>query len=191
MIMVKLSINSKWEVVVLKGNNGYILLESLISLAVLIIIVSSYVEVTVKMQKDSQQRLSSISNYRDLYNETRRCRLHSVSPVEPQIEVSLEQGRASNRQGGILIVKNSGFTLLESLVALLMLSGILLLLSGLIQHAHKMERAMSGYHQLEWEIFLIQLDNELSEVNYIGTTQTEISTEIEDKGRVVPLVIKK
>ena len=66
MIMVKLSINSKWEVVVLKGNNGYILLESLISLAVLIIIVSSYVEVTVKMQKDSQQRLSSISNYRDL-----------------------------------------------------------------------------------------------------------------------------
>lgn len=50
---------------------------------------------------------------------------------------------------------------------------------------------MSGYHQLEWEIFLIQLDNELSEVNYIGTTQTEISTEIEDKGRVVPLVIKK
>ena len=105
MIMVKLSINSKWEVVVLKGNNGYIWLESLISLAVLIIIVSSYVEVTVKMQKDSQQRLSSISNYRDLYNETRRCRLHSVSPVEPQIEVSLEQGRASNRQGGILIVK--------------------------------------------------------------------------------------
>ncbi len=87
--------------------------------------------------------------------------------------------------------KNSGFTLLESLVALLMLSGILLLLSGLIQHAHKMERAMSGYHQLEWEIFLLQLDNELSEVNYIGTTQTEISTEIEDKGRVVPLVIKK
>ena len=105
MIMFKLSINSKWEVVVLKGNNGYILLESLISLAVLIIIVSSYVEVTVKMQKDSQQRLSSISNYRDLCNETRRCRLHSVSPVEPQIEVSLEQGRASNRQGGILIVK--------------------------------------------------------------------------------------
>lgn len=87
--------------------------------------------------------------------------------------------------------KNSGFTLLESLVALLMLSGILLLLSGLIQHANKMERAMGGYHQLEWEIFLLQLDNELSEVNYIGTTQTEISTEIEDKGRVVPLVIKK
>lgn len=87
--------------------------------------------------------------------------------------------------------KNKGFTLLESLVALLMLSGILLLLSGLIQHAHKMEQALSGYHQLEWEIFLLQLDNELHEVKYIGTSQTEISTEIESKGKMVPLVIKK
>ncbi|BBM19049.1 hypothetical protein G15_2720 [Enterococcus avium] len=87
--------------------------------------------------------------------------------------------------------KNKGFTLLESLVALLMLSGILLLLSGLIQHAHKMEQALSGYHQLEWEVFLLQLDNELHEVKYIGTSQTEISTEIESKGKMVPLVIKK
>ena len=87
--------------------------------------------------------------------------------------------------------KNKGFTLLESLVALLMLSGILLLLSGLIQHAHKMEQVLSGYHQLEWEIFLLQLDNELHEVKYIGTSQTEISTEIESKGKMVPLVIKK
>ena len=60
--------------------------------------------------------------------------------------------------------KSSGFTLLESLVALLMLSGILLLLSGLIKHANKMEQAISGYHQLEWEVFLLQLDNELEEV---------------------------
>ncbi|EOH80996.1 competence type IV pilus minor pilin ComGF [Enterococcus malodoratus] len=87
--------------------------------------------------------------------------------------------------------KNKGFILLESLVALLMLSGILLLLSGLIQHAHKMEQVLSGYHQLEWEIFLLQLDNELHEVKYIGTSQTEISTEIESKGKMVPLVIKK
>ena len=87
--------------------------------------------------------------------------------------------------------KNKGFTLLESLVALLMLSGILLLLSGLIQHAPKMEQALSGYHQLEWEVFLLQLDNELHEVKYIGTSQTEISTEIESKGKMVPLVIKK
>ncbi|MGL9814343.1 MULTISPECIES: competence type IV pilus minor pilin ComGF [Enterococcus] len=55
----------------------------------------------------------------------------------------------------------------------------------------KMEQALSGYHQLEWEIFLLQLDNELHEVKYIGTSQTEISTEIESKGKMVPLVIKK
>lgn len=97
--------NFKWEVVVLKENKGYILLESLICLAILVIIVSSYIEVTVKMQQESQQRLSNLTNYRDLYNETRRCRLHSVQSEKPQIEISLEQGVASNQQGGILIVK--------------------------------------------------------------------------------------
>lgn len=89
------------------------------------------------------------------------------------------------------MLKSKGFTLLESLVALLMLSGILLLLSGLIQHAHKMEQVLSGYHQLEWEIFLLQLDNELDDVEYITTAQNEISTKIEDKGKMVPLVILK
>ena len=90
---------------VLKENKGYILLESLISLAILVVIVSSYIEVTVELQKESRQRLSELSNYRDLYNETRRCRLHSVSATKSQIEIILEQGLASNRQGGILIFK--------------------------------------------------------------------------------------
>ncbi|WP_254911835.1 MULTISPECIES: competence type IV pilus minor pilin ComGE [Enterococcus] len=90
---------------VLKENKGYILLESLISLAILVVIVSSYIEVTVELQKESRQRLSELSNYRDLYNETRRCRLHSASSTKSQIEIILEQGLASNRQGGILIVK--------------------------------------------------------------------------------------
>ncbi|MBO0455772.1 hypothetical protein JZO77_03335 [Enterococcus hulanensis] len=89
----------------MKENKGYILLESLISLAILIVIVSSYIEVTVELQKESRQRLSELSNYRDLYNETRRCRLHSVSSTNSQIEIILEQGLASNQQGGILIVK--------------------------------------------------------------------------------------
>ncbi|MBO0454794.1 hypothetical protein JZO85_21230 [Enterococcus sp. MJM16] len=105
-MVVQSPINFKWGVVDLSGNEkGYILLESLISLAILMVIVSSYVEVTVEMQMESQQRLSSLTNYRDLYTETRRCRLHSVKPEKSQIEVSLEEGRASNQQGGILIVK--------------------------------------------------------------------------------------
>lgn len=63
----------------MKGNEGYILLESLISLAILLILVSSYVGVTVKMQKESHQRLVNLENYRDLYIETRRCRIHEGS----------------------------------------------------------------------------------------------------------------
>lgn len=89
----------------MKGNKGYILLESLISLAILLIIVTSYLGVTTKMQRESQQRLANLENYRDLYTETRRCRLHSVESLKPQIEVSLTNGVASNQQGGIVIAK--------------------------------------------------------------------------------------
>ncbi|GAA2910199.1 competence type IV pilus minor pilin ComGF [Enterococcus pseudoavium] len=70
--------------------------------------------------------------------------------------------------------ENSGFTLLESMVALIMLSGVLLLLAGLIQHANKIEQSLKGYHQLEWEIYLLQLDNELAELPYIETSGNEI-----------------
>lgn len=89
----------------MKGNKGYILLESLISLAILLIIVTSYVGVTIQMQRESQRRLESVKNYRDLYNETRRCRLHSVESTKPQIEISLKNSVASNQQGGIVIAK--------------------------------------------------------------------------------------
>ena len=100
-----MSINFRSGVVALKENKGYILLESLISLAILIIIVASYVGVTVKMQQDSQHRLSNLENYRTLYTETRRCRLHSSQPSNNEIEISLEKGLAANHQGGIMIVK--------------------------------------------------------------------------------------
>lgn len=85
--------------------------------------------------------------------------------------------------------KNSGFTLLECLVALLMLSGVLLLFSSLIQHAHKMEQSLSGYHQLEWEIFLLQLDNEMENVKYKQSSRGEIVGETESEGRTVTVVI--
>ena len=81
--------------------------------------------------------------------------------------------------------KNSGFTLLESLVALLMLSGILLLLSGLIQHAHKMEQSLSGYHQLEWEIYLLQLETEMEGLHYKQTSSREIWAENDEKKKIV------
>lgn len=89
----------------MKGNKGYILLESLISLTILLILAASYVGVTAKMQSASQERLALLTNYRDLYTEVRRCRLHSVSSMKPQIEISLEQGKAVNHQGGIVVAK--------------------------------------------------------------------------------------
>ena len=87
--------------------------------------------------------------------------------------------------------RNSGFTLLESLVSLLMLSGILLLLAGLIQHVHKMEHSLSGYHQLEWEVFLLQLDNELADAKYQWSSSREIWTKVQTNKGIVDLVIKK
>lgn len=75
--------------------------------------------------------------------------------------------------------------MLESLVALLMISGILLLLSGLLQHAHKMEQRLSGYHQLEWEIFLLQFDNEMDVLNYKKTVTRQIYAETIDKEEVI------
>lgn len=89
----------------MKGNKGYILLESLTSLVILIILVTSYVDVTAKLQQESLERLATLSNYRDLYNETRRCRLHSVKSSKDQIAISFEASRAYNRQGGIMIVQ--------------------------------------------------------------------------------------
>ncbi|MBM7712502.1 competence type IV pilus minor pilin ComGF [Enterococcus xiangfangensis] len=81
--------------------------------------------------------------------------------------------------------KNSGFTLLESLVALLMLSGILLLLSSLIQHAHKLEENLSSYQQIEGEIFLLQLDNEMENLQYEQTTSREIWAQTAQKEQVI------
>ncbi|MDT2827977.1 competence type IV pilus minor pilin ComGE [Enterococcus viikkiensis] len=89
----------------MKENEGYILLESLISLVILIILVTSYLDVTTEMRQESQERLASLVNYRDLYNETRRYRLHATKPSKGQINISFEEGRAFNQQGGILIVK--------------------------------------------------------------------------------------
>ncbi len=90
----------------MKENRGYILLESLISLVILMLVVITYVNTTSKLVHRSQERLASLSAYRELYNETRRCRMHSVKPLNDQITISFEKGSATNSEGGILIVKD-------------------------------------------------------------------------------------
>lgn len=90
----------------MKENRGYILLESLISLVILMLVVITYVNTTSKLVYRSQELLASLSAYRELYNETRRCRIHSVKPMNGQIKISFEKGSATNDEGGILIVKD-------------------------------------------------------------------------------------
>lgn len=90
----------------MKENKGYILLESLISLMILMLVVMTYVNTTSKLMLKSQEHLASLGAYRELYNETRRCRIHSVEPLNDQITISFEKNSAANSQGGILVVKD-------------------------------------------------------------------------------------
>lgn len=62
-----------------------------------------------------------------------------------------------------------GFTLLECLVALLVLGGSLLLLDGLIKHMAKVEQQLTAYHSREWEVGLLQLENELAGLKHSKT----------------------
>ncbi|MGM0215482.1 competence type IV pilus minor pilin ComGF [Enterococcus sp. AZ109] len=71
--------------------------------------------------------------------------------------------------------ENQGFTLLECLVALLILSGSILLLQGLIKHVAKTEQQLSAYHSREWEVGMLQLENELKGLNYISTEVLRIN----------------
>lgn len=57
--------------------------------------------------------------------------------------------------------RNAGFTLLECLVALLVLSGMLLTFSFLIQAGRQLIDTVSGSREKEFEVFLQQLENEV------------------------------
>ncbi|WP_235032890.1 competence type IV pilus minor pilin ComGF [Enterococcus sp. CSURQ0835] len=70
--------------------------------------------------------------------------------------------------------KNKGFTLLECLVALLMLAGILLVISGLIKYTEKTERQLSYYQEREWHVFLFQLEHELRQATYREVKNNQI-----------------
>lgn len=70
--------------------------------------------------------------------------------------------------------RSRGFTLLECLVALLVLSGSILLLHGLIKHIGKVEEQLSVYHSREWEVGILQLEHELKGFNYVKTEPLRI-----------------
>lgn len=61
---------------------------------------------------------------------------------------------------------SKGFTIIECLVSLLVLSIICLLFSSIITNARITAEHLKNSSQKEWQIFLIQLENELKTCHY-------------------------
>lgn len=80
--------------------------------------------------------------------------------------------RQSQRKGKVFvsIEKNNyrAFTLLECMVALSVLSLIFLMLSGVFTQSQEISRRVQGRQELEWHVFLVQLENQLT----LGTFQS-------------------
>lgn len=70
-------------------NDGYILLESVISLMILLGIVYGYVAFSLHLQKQSQRQLEQVEHYEVLYHETQRFRYHQET-VAPEVTVTVK-----------------------------------------------------------------------------------------------------
>ncbi|EOH87912.1 competence type IV pilus minor pilin ComGE [Enterococcus pallens] len=60
----------------MKKNKGYILLESLVSLSLMMGMTYGYLSITIQLQKQTQQQLEKVEQYRNLYIELRHKRLY-------------------------------------------------------------------------------------------------------------------
>lgn len=70
--------------------------------------------------------------------------------------------------------KFSGFTLIECLLALLVLSVICLLFSAAIKNAAVITTHLKSEREKEWHIFVIQLENEVKNCRYETTEPNKI-----------------
>ena len=66
------------------------------------------------------------------------------------------------------------FTLLECLLSLMILSFLCLLFSAMINNIAVTSKYMKKTEEKEWQIFLIQLENELKDCSYEFTTENKI-----------------
>lgn len=66
-------------------------------------------------------------------------------------------------------LKMRGFTLIECLLSLFVLSIICLLLSSVLTNTQIVVEKLKNTSDKEWQIFLIQLENELKNCEYIAT----------------------
>lgn len=74
------------------------------------------------------------------------------------------------------LIKNSydGFTLLECLLALFILSTICLLFTAVIKNVAIVTKQLENETDKAWQIFLIQLENELKNCRYERTQENKI-----------------
>lgn len=84
-----------------------------------------------------------------------------------------------------MLKKNSGFTLLECLVALIILSGTLLVFVGLLQHVKQTEKILSNEDGRAFQVFLIQFEQELAKMEIHSVTNNQIIGEEEGKKVVI------
>ncbi|MGX7200876.1 prepilin-type N-terminal cleavage/methylation domain-containing protein [Enterococcus plantarum] len=85
------------------------------------------------------------------------------------MKTSILKLRKSNLRNDLL-----GFTLLESLLALFLLSIICMLFSASIKNAAIVTNQLKSERQKEWQIFVIQLENELRNCRYENTQINKI-----------------
>ncbi|MBM7688808.1 prepilin-type N-terminal cleavage/methylation domain-containing protein [Enterococcus ureilyticus] len=81
--------------------------------------------------------------------------------------------------------KYLGFTLIECLLALLILSSICLLFSACIKNVAVVTKQLKSEREKEWHIFLIQLENELVNCYYEKTQTNKIVLKNKKNGNVV------
>lgn len=67
-------------------------------------------------------------------------------------------------------MKTKGFTLIECLLALMVLSISLLMVDAIIKQIPQVNQQLSARKDQEWHIFLLQLERELAACTYISVT---------------------
>lgn len=73
-----------------------------------------------------------------------------------------------------LLIEYKAFTLIECLLALMIVSFLCILFSFLITNVSSTIRYMENTEEKEWQVFLIQLENELKSCTYEFTNENKI-----------------
>ena len=89
--------------------------------------------------------------------------------------------------------KYAGFTLLECLATLSMLSLIFLMLSGVFTQSQEINRRIQRRQELEWHVFLVQLENQFSLGTFksVGKSELVFNRTKLHEGKQVTFVIKR